>query len=203
MTEACSSGRRCRASRSLINRFVQEKQAWIESQQEHFRRNPPPEAKKYAPGEQFSYLGKAYGLKIVPNAAPTLVLDEEFLLSAAAQPRARQVFEAWYRRQGGLLFNERVQHYASHLGLRYQRLRISSARTRWGSCSSRGTLSFTWRLVMAPIEVIDYVVVHELVHLEIPNHSKQFWQRLEQILPDYQARRDWLKTNSTNHYFSL
>jgi predicted metal-dependent hydrolase len=80
-------------------------------------------------------------------------------------------------------------------GFHYQKLRISSARTRWGSCSSSGTLSFTYRLVMAPPEVVDYVVVHELVHTQVRNHSKTFWTTVEEIMPDYKQRRTWLKKN--------
>jgi predicted metal-dependent hydrolase len=86
-----------------------------------------------------------------------------------------------------------VAHFAGLHGFEPGKLRISSARTRWGSCSRQGTLSFTWRLVMAPEEVIDYVVVHELCHLRHLNHSKAFWGLVEGILPDYKVRRAWLK----------
>jgi len=74
-------------------------------------------------------------------------------------------------------------------------IRISSARTRWGSCSSRGTLSFTYRLVMAPPDVVDYVVLHELVHTQIHNHSKTFWNKVAKLMPDYKPRLAWLKKN--------
>jgi predicted metal-dependent hydrolase len=74
-------------------------------------------------------------------------------------------------------------------------VRISSARTRWGSCSSRGSLSFTWRLVMAPVEVVDYVIVHELAHLRVHNHSPEFWKEVARLMPDYAQRKQWLKDN--------
>ena len=74
------------------------------------------------------------------------------------------------------------------------RIRITGARTRWGSCAGE-RLNFTYRLAMAPLEVIDYVIVHELVHIEVKNHSKTFWKRVEKIMPGYKRRRRWLKEN--------
>ncbi|MBK7452806.1 MAG: M48 family metallopeptidase [Anaerolineales bacterium] len=74
-------------------------------------------------------------------------------------------------------------------------MKISSARTRWGSCSPDGTLNFTWRLVMAPLEVIDYVVIHELAHLRVKNHSSKFWDVVKAIDPQYKEKRKWLREN--------
>jgi predicted metal-dependent hydrolase len=82
---------------------------------------------------------------------------------------------------------------ASKLGVAYARIRIGDQRTRWGSCSPRGTLSFNWRLVLAPLEVLDYVVVHELCHLRVPNHSAAFWGLVEGSRPRWRERRDWLR----------
>jgi hypothetical protein len=84
---------------------------------------------------------------------------------------------------------------ATELGLVYASLRITSARRRWGSCGPKGTLNFSWRLVMAPPPVIDYVIVHELAHLEIRNHSRLFWERVARWSPDYKQQQAWLKAN--------
>ena len=127
---------------------------------------------------------------------PVLELaGERFRLAQGSQARAAEVFSAWYRQQARRVIEERVKWYATRFGLKYSAVRISSARTRWGSCSSRGSLSFTWRLVIAPLEVIDYVVAHELAHLRVRNHSPAFWREVESILPDYKVRQKWLKTN--------
>jgi len=88
---------------------------------------------------------------------------------------------------------ERVQFYSQTMHLSPQRERITSAKYQWGGCSSRNTLSFSWRLMMAPLPVIDYIVVHELGHIQEKNHSPRFWKIVETTLPDYRARRDWLK----------
>ena len=82
---------------------------------------------------------------------------------------------------------------APALGVSYERIAIRDQRTRWGSCSARGTLSFNWRLVLAPFDVLDYVVVHELCHLRVPNHSPGFWRLVASRRPDWRAQRDWLR----------
>ena len=85
-----------------------------------------------------------------------------------------------------------VEEEAPELGVEYRRIQIRDQRTRWGSCSTTGTLSFNWRLVLAPFEVLDYVVVHELCHLREANHSRRFWRLVETRRPDWRAQRDWL-----------
>lgn len=90
---------------------------------------------------------------------------------------------------------QRAQELARQAGVQFDKLRVSSARTRWGSCSSRGALSFTWRLVMAPPEVIDYVVTHELAHLQVRGHSREFWALVAHRMPGWQAAAAWLKEN--------
>jgi predicted metal-dependent hydrolase len=128
-----------------------------------------------------------------------LVLEGgKFRLAGAARlnvAAGEKLFTAWYKQQARWVLAERVEWFASRFKFTFTQVRISSARTRWGSCSNRGSLSFTWRLVMAPLEVVDYVVVHELAHLRIKNHSPAFWKKVESILPDYKARQKWLKTN--------
>ena len=86
-----------------------------------------------------------------------------------------------------------AEEEAEQLGVGFQRIRIGGQRTLWGSCSPRGTLSFNWRLVLAPAEVLDYVVVHELCHLRVPNHSGRFWALVEERRPHWREQRNWLR----------
>ena len=87
----------------------------------------------------------------------------------------------------------KVKHYAGLMNVQYGRITIRNQKTRWGSCSSKGNLNFNCLLMLAPDEVVDYVVIHELCHLIEMNHSKAFWKQVEQMMPDYKKHRKWLK----------
>ncbi len=100
-----------------------------------------------------------------------------------------------YQKEAPARITERVEFYAKRTGLKYQSIAISNALHRWGSCSPNGKLRFTWRLMLAPQEVIDYVVVHELTHLLEKNHSRAFWAKVREILPQYKKHAAWLKAN--------
>lgn len=188
-----------RVSNQQIWAFIEEKQDWITQKQAAAREKlARTETHGFAPGETFLYLGTGYPLEIVPATRPALSLvNGVFRLSKNAAPRALDAFTRWYRQQARLVLEERAKVLAAQHQLKYERIKISSARTRWGSCSSLGTLSFTWRLVMAPLPVIDYVVVHELAHLQEKNHSSRFWDKVAAMMPDYAARRRWLKENAS------
>ena len=115
---------------------------------------------------------------------------------AKQRPRLRldpaAVSETEARRAARELVTMLCDDEAEGLGVRWSRIVIRDQRSRWGSCSTRGTLSFNWRLVLAPFEVLDYVVVHELCHLREPNHSHRFWRLVESRRPGWRAQRDWL-----------
>jgi predicted metal-dependent hydrolase len=179
-----------------IRAFVETHADWINKNQAKVRGSLPVSPKRYVEGEKFLYLGKSYPLTIVPRQRSALTFTgEAFRMAKSASPKAAEFFLRWYKEQATLLLFERVLTLAKEHGFKYQKLRISSARTRWGSCSSLGTLSFTYRLVMAPPQVVDYVVLHELVHTQIRNHSKTFWNTLAELMPDYKQRLAWLKKN--------
>ena len=107
------------------------------------------------------------------------------------------------RRKGRLLakkkISEKVEYYANFMGVTYNRISIREQKTRWGSCSSQGNLNFNWKLILLPDEIIDYVVVHELAHRKEMNHSKNFWNIVERIIPDYKECRKYL--NRQGKYF--
>ena len=191
-----------RAREEAIRSLVERKAEWIKTKQELVKSTYLSYVpKEFVNGEGFWYLGKRHRLQIVDDVRPALSLDGNFRLANASLPKARHVFERWYRKQALKVISERAQWYAENHGYTYKLIKITSAKTRWGSCSARGTLSFAWRLVMAPVPVIDYVVVHEMVHLQEKNHSKEFWGKIKIIMPDYKQRIDWLKMNG--HLLSL
>jgi predicted metal-dependent hydrolase len=185
-----------RLSVPRIQEFVDSHADWIAKNLARLQAAPPLPAQRYADGETLPYLGQAYPLSIVPARRPALTFDGvSFRLAKSSLPGAAGTFEAWYKQQARLFLAERVPAIAAKHGFRFQKIRISSARTRWGSCSSRGTLSFTYRLIKAPAEVVDYVILHELVHTQIHNHSKTFWNKVGELMPDYKRRLAWLKKN--------
>ncbi len=106
------------------------------------------------------------------------------------------VLERWYRMQAAQLIQEKANRLSASLGLTYCRLSIRGQKTRWGSCSRKGNLSFNWKLIMTPESVIDYVIIHELAHLKEMNHTERFWQLVEQHCPEWRNHRKWLKDHT-------
>jgi len=184
------------ATDEQIFAVVQKKNGWIHSKQETVLSTYPQVIEKeFVNGEGFWYLGTSYRMRIVDDASCPLELDTFFLLDRSALPLAREVFTNWYKDRALLVISERVAWYAAKNGIDFKQVKITSAQTRWGSCSSKGILSFAWRLIMAPVPVIDYVVVHELVHLLEKNHGKAFWAKVKSIMPDYKQKIEWLDVN--------
>lgn len=110
----------------------------------------------------------------------------------------KEAITNWYKKQASLIYTQRAEYYSKLLNVHYNKISIKEQKTRWGSCSSKGNLNFNWRVIMAPIEIVDYLVVHELCHLVHMNHSKDFWALVGGILPNYQNHRDWLKANGNS-----
>ena len=102
---------------------------------------------------------------------------------------------SWYKQRAEIKLNEKAKRYAKQIGVEYKTVGIKSYKSRWGSCSVDGDIDFNWKIIMAPNRIVDYVVVHELCHLKHHDHSPQFWQAVEQVLPDYAERKEWLKEN--------
>jgi predicted metal-dependent hydrolase len=178
---------------TIIQEFVAKHTNWVQKKQSETRAMAPIQPKQYQPGENFLYLGREYELELVQDQQKKLVLDGRFLLAASVQDKAELVFQNWYRQQARQIISERVKLFANKYAFHYDRIRITSARTRWGSCSTKGTLNFSWRLIMTPLDIVDYVIIHELAHTVHHNHSKRFWGLVKKILPDYKDRRKHLK----------
>ncbi len=184
-----------RVSHAMIESFIQKKADWIVRTRERFKAIEPTPAKRYVDGETFLFLGSSFDLKLVQSQRPALQFDNGFTLSKNAQPKSEQHFKKWYKERAYEIISERVREYAQRYNFTPRQVKISYARTRWGSCSPDGTLNFTWKLVMSPLDVIDYVVVHELSHLRVKNHSIKFWKLVESIYPEYKKKRKWLREN--------
>ena len=187
-----------RMPRETIEGFVEQKRSWIErKKREALDKSAASAPKRFENGERFLYLGRSYPLRIVKNGEMPLSLGDGFTLSVNRRTDARSLFVEWYKTRAKEVIHNRLLHFSGLSGIDFTLFRITSAQKRWGSCNSRGNVHFSYRLIMAPLPVVDYVVVHELVHIEEKNHSSRFWQKVERILPDYRGRRAWLRNNGS------
>ncbi|MGB4704870.1 MAG: SprT family zinc-dependent metalloprotease [Candidatus Saccharicenans sp.] len=184
-------------SLSAIEEVIRKHRRWIYGRlKEVEQKKNLQQPVKFKAGEKFLYLGERYPLRLEPGDRPFLAFDGRcFVMSSAARVRARELFLRLYRKLARKYLSARLKRLASFNGFRYKKFRLSSARTRWGSCSAQGTISLTWRLIMAPPEIIDYVIIHELAHTKEKNHSRAFWNLVGRHIPDYKEKRRWLKKN--------
>ncbi len=178
-----------------IESMVAQKSRWIDAKKAFFAKRQA-RRKQYVEGEEFLFLGQNYLLRFVEDLPKALILDEKALMICQAVARnVQDHIGSWYQKEALEHISERVAFYAAQTGLSYRSVKVNAARTRWGSCSHTGALNFCWRLIMAPPRIVDYVVVHELMHLKQPNHSARFWAEVAQLVPDYRQDEQWLKEN--------
>jgi predicted metal-dependent hydrolase len=155
--------------------------------------------KQFIAGKKFLYLGEYYPLELREpgkGRGPLALSHGIFFLDNDCTTKARDIFMHWYKERAREIFTERVNFYSRKLDLYPKEIRISSAKTRYGSCTTDNKVFFSFRLVMAPYSKIDYVIIHELVHIKIKNHSQRFWKYMEEVMPEYRKYRKWLKDNS-------
>ena len=179
-----------------IERFLEKRSGWISGKLSEKERTVRPLERRFCPGEPFLYLGEMYPLEIedTPLQRPSLKLSfGKFILNCNCIEEARQLFVAFYRREAKEKLRERAAYYSNRLQLFHRGVKITNARSRWGSCSTRNRLCFSWRLAMAPLHVLDYVLIHELVHIQEKNHSRRFWNHLGSLVPDYKECQRWLR----------
>lgn len=194
-----------RLSQKWLDEVLQEKADWILSKTlEVEQARALIASPRWEAGENLPYQGVTYPLRIAydPTPAGVRLEDEAIVLNLpfefpdmAAPERVRVELIHWYRDQARKVLHNRVQHFQELTGLRARIVRIKDQKRRWGSCSAEGALNFNWRLILAPPDILDYVVVHELCHLRMLNHSPAFWRLVGSVLPDYRARKAWLRQN--------
>ena len=160
-------------------------------------------SRSFEPGETFPYRDSELPVE-VSDVDRSRVDSDAFILAdnAVAETGIQDALEALYRREARSVFESRIDHYADKMGVEPGKLELRNQRTRWASCSPQRTLSFNWRLVMAPDDVINYVVIHELAHLREKNHTRRFWNIVRQYDSEYKAHVDWLTENSSKLIFT-
>ena len=189
-----------------VERFLIKNRTWIEKSlkeaQTHQARYPK---KTFCDGEEFLFLGNRLRLrhKQTTKAIPRFDFQSgEMRLSLSHRgydlsqvSEYQKAMVTFYKRSGSTLLTKMVEENANRMGLKPNKLSFRSQKSRWGSCSSQGNISLNWRLVCAPARVANYVVIHELAHLQHHDHSARFWSLVEQYCPEYKACKNWLNHN--------
>lgn len=177
----------------FISRFIKEKQDWIDKKIAQLKQYPQFEEKKFVDGELFQFLGKEYPLQIVHT--DSIQLTDKLLFPFKNKRSIKKKILEWYKEHALETVTKQVVEWAERMDVKYRSIGLSNAKKRWGACSHIDELTFNWRLIMAPVHVIDYVVIHELAHITEKNHSKNFWAIVQRYCPDYKLRRRWLKVH--------
>lgn len=184
--------------------LLRENAQWVlEKKQKYDAYRDDAPNRQFEPGEQFPFLGDQRTLTI-DTVDEHHVTDDRIVLQEKriTESSIRDELEQLYRQKAREHFEDRVAHYADRMGVTYNTIAIRNQRTRWASCSPKENLSFNWRLLMAPPDVVDYVVVHELAHLEEKNHTNRFWRLVASFMPEYKEKANWLEENSAQLIFT-
>lgn len=181
------------ASDQNIIEFLKSKKDWISRKQKIVNNRIKKYRKPiFIDGREVLYLGKSYRMKIVNEERIKLSNFFEFpAIFLHDNPQTH--LEDWYKTEATKTIKERCVVYAQKMGLKYQQIKINNARKRLGSCSPKNILNFSWRLLLVPVKVVDYVIIHELCHLEIKEHSQRFWNSVKTAYPSYNKNIQWIK----------
>ena len=178
-----------------IEEFIKRKKYWIYTKLKHPQKYQKISKKEFISGASILYLGKHYKLDVVKSQLDGIKFANKFIISKENQKKAPDLFKKWYIEKAEEKIIPKVEHYAKNLGVKYNTIKIKEFKYRWGSCTSKNNLNFNWRLIKAPLSVIEYVIVHELGHLIEPNHSTVFWNIIKTQVPKFSEAKEWLKNN--------
>jgi hypothetical protein len=178
---------------------VTSKRFWIWEKLRDPNKYPDPAPnKEFVTGETFLYLGQPYALVLTNGDGCALnLVGQHFELAATDRDHGKRLFRTWYLVQARASLSPRIAALATEMGLSYRRVCVRDLKYRWGSCTPGGTLTFNWRIIQAPMIVIDYLIVHELAHVREANHSPDFWNIVAIHAPSWSKARDWLKQNGS------
>ena len=191
-----------------IKAFVALKVSWILTRLKEQRQSQHVlKKRKYENGEEFLFLGRRFPLKTVATDKKQAGIDFDGRRWTVHIPQARveqrpevvvkKKLVEWYRLQAQEVLGGRIFHYARHMGLEPKKIVVRTQKRIWGSCHhGRQTINLNWLLILAPLDVIDYVVVHELCHFIYADHSRRFWKKVGQVMPDFRERQNWLRRHT-------
>lgn len=181
-----------RVKESTIAQFVQDHHDWIDKKLSKLNRVPLPKPKTYTQGDTFLYLGSSHVLTLC-DVSEISAKDGILHAPVGLSFRMKTELERWYKSEARRIITDQVDSQTSTMHTTHNGLRFSDTSSKWGSCKPDNSLQFNWRLVMAPLLVIRYVVIHELAHTIEKNHSRDFWDIVAAHNPSYKQQRKWLK----------
>jgi predicted metal-dependent hydrolase len=188
-------------SEERVEKLLAKKRTWIISKIKEVNERPNARKKEFVSGESFMLFGKTYRLKIMTEGVGVVSVQSDRILVMLPKGLdkeekavvAKEMLLKWYWDQAEKKFKSRLEFYSKKLGLEYSGFSVKDFKSRWGSCLPSGHISLNWRLVKTPTSIIDYVIVHELIHLEVKGHGDEFWEKVGHVLRDYKDRRAELK----------
>lgn len=176
-----------------IDKLLSEKKSWI---LKHFARMRERKDRHAQSAHQVLFRGDVYDIVFAEFMSESVLFDadtKQCRIRGDLRTRYKSTIDAYLRKEAKTVILSRLEAINTRFGCRYARVFIRSQKTRWGTCSSRGNLSFNWKLIKAPPHILDYVICHELAHLKHMDHSRAYWNHLATLFPEYKAARKWLK----------
>ena len=178
-----------------IQKFISEKSAWIDKKHRLIKARLKDDL-NHNLSSQCLYLGSLYQIKIDNNSIDPISFNGQmFTMNNESIETISLLLKSWYKKRFMEVALPRLSYFSDKYNLKVNQVRVKEQKTLWGSCSSKNNINLNYLLIMAPMKVIDYVIVHELVHAIHKNHSAKFWQKVETIMPNYKDARYWLKEN--------
>ena len=188
-----------------INNLVEIKIKWIKNKLALEKLNTVSIKRKYENGDIFLYLGSEYSLKIKKSSRDNIYIKDKNLIVEAknvlTKNSIKNNIKNWYISESKKYLTKTNSYYEILIGVKSNKLLFGQYKSKWGSCNSKKTISYDWRIIMAPFEVIHYLIIHELCHIKYPNHSIYFWKYVEKYMINYKIQRKWLKNNSNKLIF--
>lgn len=185
-----------------IIKRVKTRAAWIVQKQYEVRNiNVNRINREAVSGESYLYLGRNYTLQVNvstrTNEIAVRLFRGKFIVKTYTkeEDKIKSALEDWYRDKALIKIKERIKYYSPYFDKQPRSIKVKEQKKRWASCTSKDELLFNWRCVMAPSNIIDYIIVHEMCHMYYKDHSKEFWNMVSSILSDYESRRLWLRDN--------
>ena len=184
------------SNETILNNFLKSKQRWIIKTYNYYKKYNTNFGRNYDDGLYIYYLGQKYRVNIVKDIINNTTISyslNKITFHLKNKKNYKKYIREWYLSQTSIVINERIKIFTKLMDVKYSKIKIKDNSTRWGSCSNKGRLNFSLYLIAFPIEIIDYVIVHELAHLKEFNHSKRFWEIVNSIDPLYKEKASYLK----------